>query len=319
LPSERADVAGFRAEEPVTSGGLAFEEPAVTGGRGTFVYNNAGLLTSATNPENGTVTYTYGSDNTLQRKHDARGQDTVYDLCGRVFYTWGTDPTSYSYGRLASIQSSPAGYGTLDGACGFAYLMDSSYYGYGQYSNQYYEYYNALNYIYYGPITDQYYEFYIYDQPGQVTVKAFSVVRHSPDTTWSSGNLQANYTYDTGGRLATVTYPMTFTDSSGSQPVLTMAYDTMGRPSTLTDSSNTHWVSSAQYDFAGRIDEPELFDGERLRIADCGVGNKKLQRQHRATGIAHMERRGCFGLGSICLFGYAEQRTDYTGFGHGLR
>jgi YD repeat-containing protein len=78
-------------------------------------------LTSATNPENGTVTYTYGGDNTLQRKHDARGQDTVYtydslkrpievqrypsgvggaeDLCGRVFYTWGTDPTLYSYGR----------------------------------------------------------------------------------------------------------------------------------------------------------------------------------------------------------------------------
>ena len=44
----------------------------------TFVYDNSGRLTSATNPENGTVTYTYNSDNTLQDKHDAKGQDTVY-------------------------------------------------------------------------------------------------------------------------------------------------------------------------------------------------------------------------------------------------
>ena len=44
----------------------------------TFVYDNAGRLTSATNPENGTVSYTYNSDNTLQYKTDAKGQQTVY-------------------------------------------------------------------------------------------------------------------------------------------------------------------------------------------------------------------------------------------------
>ena len=43
----------------------------------TFVYDSAGRMTSATNPENGTVSYTYNSDNTLQYKHDAKGQDTV--------------------------------------------------------------------------------------------------------------------------------------------------------------------------------------------------------------------------------------------------
>ena len=46
---------------------------------------------------------------------------------------------------------------------------------------------------------------------------------------------------------------MTFTDSQGDEPVLTMAYDNMGRASTLTDSNNTKWVSSMQYDFAGRM------------------------------------------------------------------
>jgi YD repeat-containing protein len=44
----------------------------------TFVYNNAGQLTSATNPENGTVSYTYNSDNTVQTKTDAKSQQTVY-------------------------------------------------------------------------------------------------------------------------------------------------------------------------------------------------------------------------------------------------
>ena len=44
----------------------------------SFFYDSGGRLTSATNPENGTVTYTYNSDNTLQKKQDANGQDTVY-------------------------------------------------------------------------------------------------------------------------------------------------------------------------------------------------------------------------------------------------
>ena len=108
----------------------------------TFVYSDAGLLTSATNPENGTVTYTYSADNTLQYKHDAKGQDTVYtydskkrvtmvqryptgknnaeDTCQRVTYLYDTNPyNSYwsqnTAGRLAVVQyyagSCPAGVG----------------------------------------------------------------------------------------------------------------------------------------------------------------------------------------------------------------
>jgi YD repeat-containing protein len=54
-----------------------------TSGTGTrqtraFLYDDSGRLTSALNPENGTVTYTYNSDNTLWYKHDAKGQDAVY-------------------------------------------------------------------------------------------------------------------------------------------------------------------------------------------------------------------------------------------------
>ena len=45
-----------------------------------------------------------------------------------------------------------------------------------------------------------------------------------------------DYTQDTVGRTSTVTYPMSFTNSLHTQPVLTMAYDAMGRPSSLTDA-----------------------------------------------------------------------------------
>jgi YD repeat-containing protein len=61
----------------------------------TFVYNNAGLLTSAANPENGTVSYYYNSDNTLQYKHDAKGQDTVYTYDGQKRVTM---TQQYPYG-----------------------------------------------------------------------------------------------------------------------------------------------------------------------------------------------------------------------------
>jgi YD repeat-containing protein len=44
----------------------------------TFNYNTLGQLTSAVNPENGTVTYTYNSDGTMATKIDAKNQKMVY-------------------------------------------------------------------------------------------------------------------------------------------------------------------------------------------------------------------------------------------------
>ena len=93
-----------------------------------FAYDGLSRLTSATNPENGTIFYSYDLNGNLKQKIDARGAvtDLVYNdinqLTNRnytvpsgtadtpnVTYTYGATPTScgnYSKGRLCSVSSS---------------------------------------------------------------------------------------------------------------------------------------------------------------------------------------------------------------------
>jgi hypothetical protein len=61
----------------------------------TFVYNNGGQLTSATNPGNGTVTYSYAGAR-LDYKRDAKNQKTQYryDSGGRVTAVEWWSPTN---------------------------------------------------------------------------------------------------------------------------------------------------------------------------------------------------------------------------------
>lgn len=94
----------------------------------TFVYDGLSRLTSATNPESGTVSYQYDGNGNLTQKTDVRGTVTtlIYDDINRltnrnhavagtttatpnVTYTYGAMSTScgtYSRGRLCSASSS---------------------------------------------------------------------------------------------------------------------------------------------------------------------------------------------------------------------
>jgi YD repeat-containing protein len=89
-------------------------------------------MTSATNPENGTVTYTYDGAHRVLSRTDAKGQKTqyTYDQYGRKMWVWHFNssgvqqtsqnvtyiygdyswaPTAFSqnsWGRLASVQFS---------------------------------------------------------------------------------------------------------------------------------------------------------------------------------------------------------------------
>jgi RHS repeat-associated protein len=241
----------------------------------TFVYDNAGRLISATNPENGTVTYTYNTTNTLASKTDAKGQTTVYtydsnnrvtmvqrypqgvnyseDTCQRATYTYDSNPVNanfsqYSLGRLTTVQ-----YG-----CGIAPILGGQPTG--------------------GPAQPSFIEMYSYHPAGGVTAKQLIYAGDYYDTNQTlesaTGTLEADYTFDAYGRVATLvnpanplSYPTGSTDNYGNpiyaQCSLTFAYDVMGRPSTVGSSPYFpgdypeygcpgNWVQNVQYDYAGR-------------------------------------------------------------------
>jgi YD repeat-containing protein len=64
---------------------------------------NGPFLQSATNPENGTVSYTYNGYNKIATKHDAKGQDIVY--------------TYDNYARLTKVQRYPQGVAQPEDTC----------------------------------------------------------------------------------------------------------------------------------------------------------------------------------------------------------
>ena len=85
----------------------------------TFVYNSLSRLTSATNPESGTIDYTYDANGNLDRRTDGRNTeiDNDYDELNRLTttsYTLGTDTaatptTRYCYDGLTWDTSSCTG------------------------------------------------------------------------------------------------------------------------------------------------------------------------------------------------------------------
>ena len=222
----------------------------------TFVYNSAGQLTSATNPESGTVTYAYNTDTTLYTKTDAKGQVTLYtydplkrttetqiypyglsyseDVCQRVTYVYdaGTNGT----GHLTSTQ-----YGALQPASPMAYIYSGACGPASPYAFQ---------------------ELYTYDPVGAITGKTLAVTANIPG--WYESNTQSlniGYTYDSAGRLSTATYPTKLLPTVRCRRLRpTYGYDGMGRPVSMTDNlvnsytgTDNVWVQNGQYDPAGHV------------------------------------------------------------------
>ncbi len=94
--------------------GVSMPRGGVTQTR-TFNYNlTTGWLTSATNPETGTVSYTYNADGSLASKTDAKNQPTTY--------------TYDNYGRLtnSSTSTSSAAWGQPIPDSSYTYYYDSN-------------------------------------------------------------------------------------------------------------------------------------------------------------------------------------------------
>ncbi len=213
-------------------------------------------LLSATNPENGTVTYTYNSDSTLHTKTDAKNQVFTYtydsykrltqiSVGSTVLRTFMYDTNtldsnfsgSYTQGRLVAVQNAaftPNGYGG------------------GNISI---------------PSTMQLVEMYAYTQAGLTSGKRLQVQETLYYTVNGVGqytprmlNMDTAYTYDTGGegKVLSVNYPTTYS-WNGSQlvpssgPAYTYAFDAMYRPTGLTDQNNNTVVNNVSYNAANQL------------------------------------------------------------------
>ena len=190
----------------------------------SWTYTGA-FLTSATNPENGTVSYTYGSNNMIATRTDAKGQVVAY--------------TYDSQARLTEVQRYPSGLSNGADVC-----QEEDYlYGLNPLGSSYPQ--NASGLLsavkYMGgynpnvsPTCDTTFtEMYNYGVPGAPVGKQLTVSRGG-----GSFALAATYTYDTEGRTTTETYPTDHcpTDHSGNTASLSYTFDAMGRLNAMTDN-----------------------------------------------------------------------------------
>jgi len=205
----------------------------------TFQWSGTDLV-SATNPENGTVTYTYDGAHHVLTRTDAKGQGTgySYDAYGRltavahypqgfanaadtnqqITYYYDTNPyndpiANYTWGRLAAVA-----FGNACGNSGAAYIYMYGYNPAGRVSGQKMR--VSVNNTFPGSNTCGYY---------------------------TATDQTATYGWDTEGRMTSLTYP-------GSTNVLAYTYDAMGHLTGMTDSITGATTASATYGTAGEID-----------------------------------------------------------------
>ena len=179
------------------------------------------FMLSATNPENGTVTYTY-SNGLLASKTDAKGQAFTYfydiynrlyqiKLNGSVLRTFIYDTnnldgtfTTYGAGRLVAVQNAQ-------------FTPGSS---------------NPTEFT-------EMYSYTIAGQPNKKRLQTNLTATVYPYPVYTA-NLDAAYTYDTEGKMTSVSYP-------NAGPTYTYSFDSVSRPIGLTDQNNYAAVSSVQY------------------------------------------------------------------------
>jgi RHS repeat-associated protein len=192
-------------------------------------------LTSATNPENGTVTYTYDNSHHVTSRTDALGNQTQY--------------TYDSYGRLTEVQYYP-GFGYYQGIEDPSQRVTYYYDGNFQHaypclaltapSNQYST--GRLSAVVFGggiadAYKDSYCYQYAYTQPGRVATQQMMVA--APNTYYNRVNFAASYQWDDEGRMTSLQYPtVSATGSFGNMPVnmpiAAMQYDVNGRLAGMT-------------------------------------------------------------------------------------
>ncbi len=227
--------------------GVSMTRGATTQTR-TFNYANGStvgaLLLSATNPENGTVSYTYNTDMTLATKTDAKGQVFSYSYDGykrltqvsvgaavlrNYVYDSNPDDSSYSgpytAGRLTEIKYPAILYSASPG----------------------------------GPqASTTFTDMFSYTQAGALAGKRLRVTKTNPyqnqQGQWVSqtgvGDLNLAYSYNNEGKPTQIVYA--FDAASGNSPTYNCTYDAMARLNGMTGTDNGG-VSNVSYGPANEL------------------------------------------------------------------
>src|ERR1039458_6224926 len=210
----------------------------------TFVYTGADM-NSVTNPENGTVTYTYDVTHHVTTRTDARGQQTQYDYdaYGRVTevrhgYLWGGTFIEYSNQRAD-------------------YTYDQGQNGLGRLTSVQFGRNDGLGFAPANPFTYS----YVYNQAGRVMTQNLTTSMSNPGYAVPL-YLTASYQWDNEGRMTQVAYPAVCWAApcypgTPPIPVYAMQYDNVGRLNGMTedlqDGNGTQGVATAGYGPAGQL------------------------------------------------------------------
>ncbi len=201
----------------------------------TFTYDTTtqSRLLSATNPENGTVSYTYSADGTTATKTDAKGIKTEfsYDAYKRVLQmrkltlvssVWTEDRcqrTDYFYdegggtnnGRLTRVR--------------WNWML------------------NGSNFEVPCSVAGGFTESYSYNSAGRILSKNLSLTKTFNGNTGSAA-LVANWTYNNEGQVASVTYPQRFEGNYQTRREVNHGFDSMARLNSVQTKLGTEWDPS---------------------------------------------------------------------------
>ena len=205
---------------------------------------------------NGTTSYTYNADGTLAARTDPKPQVTkyTYDAYQRV--------TQVTHGASAT---------QTDPNQTYNYTYDSCTNGWGR-----------LTGVAFGPVTNSsqaYSESYSYTIAGDVSAKSLAAAKSS-----QQAFLSGSFTYDSEGKPATMTYPLSGYATTGN--VQSYTYDSMSRLIGVTDTEAVGpvngctppatgavaWASGAAYDAAGQLTDLQRLASEASTCSGFSPG-----------------------------------------------
>jgi RHS repeat-associated protein len=226
----------------------------------TFVYDSLKRLTSATNPESGTVTYpSYDGNGNLLQKTDARNITTnyAYDVLNRVTSrsyqndTSGTPAVAYFYDN----QTLPTGSPSFTRGSSTGRLVAVTY---G----------NGAAGSYQG-----------YDTFGRATVSYQQTVAQGAMQSYQMG-----YGYDLSGAMTSETYP--------SGKIVNTAYDAAGRVTTVSKQGGGNYASGITYAPQGAMASMTLGNN----LIEQTIFNSRLQPTTIELGVSTSNPQRVLGL-----------------------